>query len=104
MGSRGAVRVPSTLATKATDSVRILGVAICSRVYFKRSESRDGYRSAIEIKLKIYLLYVLPFAKQCATAGRQRCTQLRPEMRPYFWSFLMDFTYTASAYCGCQQS
>jgi len=49
--SRGglAVRVPSTLATKTTTRVRILGVAICSRVDSKRSESRDGYSSTIKM-------------------------------------------------------
>jgi len=49
--SRGglAVRVPSTLATKAPIRVRILGVAICSRVDSKRSESRDGYSSATKM-------------------------------------------------------
>jgi len=44
-----AVRVPSTLATKPPARVRMLVVAIFSRVNSKCSENRDGYSSAIKM-------------------------------------------------------
>jgi len=42
------VRVPSTLATELSIRNRILGMVIFSRIDSKRSESHDGYSSAIK--------------------------------------------------------